>query len=212
MVGTLWLYRSDPRPTNFWSGFVILSIFLLISIIDIEHRLILHIVTGPSAVLIGLLGVLDPERGFQKTIIGGFVGLGVVLGFYFFGALFARLMARLRGQDFDEVAFGFGDVTLAGVLGLSVGYPGILAALIIGILTAGEYSLVYIIFMFIIGRYQAFMPIPYGPFLILGASIVYFGGQSLIESMIPYGPLWFLGLLIAIFALLYIRERHRVCK
>ncbi len=211
-AGALWLYLQKPVLAAYIEGFLILAIFLLITIIDIEHRLILHIVTGPSALLIGVLGVLDPERGFQKTLLGGVVGFGIVLGLYLFGGIFARLVARLRGQVLDEVAFGFGDVTLAGVLGLSVGYPGIFAALLIGILAAGEFSLVYILFMYVLGRYQSFIPIPYGPFLILGASMVYFGGASLIESMIPYGPLWFLGLLIVIFALLYIRERYRVVK
>jgi prepilin signal peptidase PulO-like enzyme (type II secretory pathway) len=209
MVGVFWLYYRDPNPTVFWPSFLILSIFLLITIIDIEHRLILHVVTGPSAILIGLLGILDPERGIQKTLMGGVVGFGVVLGLYLFGGVFARLIARMRGQVLDEVAFGFGDVTLAGVLGLSVGYHGILLALFLGILTAGEYSLVHIIFMLIRGKYKAFIPIPYGPFLILGASIVYFGGQQLVEMIFPYGPLWFLVLLIAIFMVIYILERYR---
>ena len=208
-AGALWLFHRDPHPTVFWPGLLVLSIFLLITIIDIEHRLILHVVTGPSALLIGLLGALNPEYGLQKTFMGGLVGFGVVLGLYLLGGLFARLIARLRGQVLDEVAFGFGDVTLAGVLGLSVGYPGILVALIIGIMAAGEYSLIYILFMLIRGRYQAFMPIPYGPFLILGASIVYFGGRSIIDSMIPYGPLWFLGLLIVVFGVINVRERSK---
>jgi prepilin signal peptidase PulO-like enzyme (type II secretory pathway) len=209
MAGALWLYYRDPHPTVFWPRFLILSIFILITIIDIEHRLILHVVTGPSAILIGFLGVLDPERGFQKTLVGGVVGFGLVLGLYLLGGVFAQLIARLRGQVLDEVAFGFGDVTLAGVLGLSVGYPGILIALFLGILAAGEYSLVYILFMLIRRNYEAFVPIPYGPFLILGASIVYFGGRSQVETIFPFGPLWFFVLLIAIFAVLYVRDRHR---
>jgi prepilin signal peptidase PulO-like enzyme (type II secretory pathway) len=212
MAGALWLYIRDPSPTIFWPGFVIFSIFLLITVIDIEHRLILHVVTGPAAVLIGLLGVLDTERGFQKTLVGGLVGFGVVLGLYLLGGVFARLIARLRGQILDEVVFGFGDVTLAGVLGLSVGNPGILIALFLGILAAGEYSLVHILFMFFRRTYKAFVPIPYGPFLILGGSIVYYGGQSLVAKIFPYGPLWFLVLLIVLFATMSVRERYRETK
>ncbi|HEY43617.1 MAG TPA: prepilin peptidase [Anaerolineae bacterium] len=209
MAGALWLYIGDPFPTNFWPAFIIFSIFLLITVIDIEHRLILHVVTGPSALLIGLFGVLDPERGFQKTLVGGVVGFGVVLGLYLLGGVFARLVARLRGQILDEVAFGFGDVTLAGVLGLSVGYPGILIALFLGILAAGEYSLVHILFMFSRRKYKAFVPFPYGPFLVLGASIVYFGRGSLEDTIFPFGPLWFLGLLIVFFTAMSARERLR---
>lgn len=212
MAGALWLYYRDPHPTAFWPAFLIFSVFILITIIDIEHRLILHVVTGPSAILIGLLGVIDPERGFLTTLAGGAVGFGIVLGLYLLGGVFARFVAKLRGQVLDEVAFGFGDVTLAGVLGLSVGFPGILMALFIGILAAGEYSLVHILFMLSRGKYKAFLPIPYGPFLILGGSIVYFGGRSLVEMIFPYGPLWFLVLLIAIFAVISVRERYREAK
>jgi prepilin signal peptidase PulO-like enzyme (type II secretory pathway) len=209
MAGSLWLYIHDPSPSTFWPAFVIFTIFLLIVVIDIEHRLILHVVTGPAAILIGLLGVLDPERGFQKTLVGGVVGFGVVLGLYLLGGVFARLVARLRGQILDEVVFGFGDVTLAGVLGLCVGNPGILITLFLGILAAGEYSLVHILFMFFRRTYKAFVPIPYGPFLVLGASIVYYGGQSLVTKIFPYGPLWFLLLLIVLFAVMSVRERNR---
>jgi prepilin signal peptidase PulO-like enzyme (type II secretory pathway) len=209
VAGAIWLYLRDPLPTTFWPAFIVFSIFLLIAVIDIEHRLILHVVTGPSALLIGLLGVLDPESGFQKILVGGVVGFGIVLGLYLLGGVFARLVARMRGQVLDEVVFGFGDVTLAGVLGLSVGYPGILAALFLGILAAGEYSLVYILFTFSRRKYEAFVPIPYGPFLLLGASIVYFGEQPLVERIFPYGPLWFLGLLIALFATMNVRELLR---
>jgi prepilin signal peptidase PulO-like enzyme (type II secretory pathway) len=184
-------------------------IFVLITIIDVEHRLILHIVTGPSALIIGFLGVLDPGRGLQKTVEGGVVGFGAVLLLYLLGGLFARFVARSRGQALDEVAFGFGDVTLSGVIGLTVGYPGILMALFIGILAAGEYSLVYILYMIIRRKYQAFIPLPYGPFLILGASIVYFGGQPLIEALFPYGPLWYLLMLIAVFTWLLVRNEVR---
>lgn len=209
MAGALCLYLADPLPHAFWPAFIVLSIFILITVIDIEHRLILHVVTGPSAILIGLLGVVNPERELQTTLMGGAVGFGVVLGLYVLGGVFARLVAKFRGQMLDEVAFGFGDVTLAGVLGLSVGYPGILMALFLGILAAGEYSLVHILFMFIRRAYKAFVPIPYGPFLILGASIVYFGGRSLVEAIFPYGPLWFLVLLIVLFAAISVRERDR---
>jgi prepilin signal peptidase PulO-like enzyme (type II secretory pathway) len=206
-AGTLWLFFRNPDSAIFWPGFLILSIFLLITIIDIEHRLILHVVTGPSAILIGFLGVLDPERGLQKTLLGGVVGFGIVLGLYLLGGVFARFVARMRGQVLDEVAFGFGDVTLAGVLGLSVGNPGILLALFLGILAAGEYSLVHIFFMLLRRQYKAFVPIPYGPFLILGAAIVYFGGRPLVDTIFPYGPLWFLLGLIIVFALRGVRKR-----
>ena len=123
--------------------------------------------------------MLDPARGAIKTLLGGLAGLAIVMILYWMGGLFSRLVARLRGQELDEVAFGFGDVTLAGVIGLTVGWPGVVLALVLGILAAGIFSMGYVIVMTLRRRYSAFSPIPYGPFLILGALLVYFGGRGL---------------------------------
>ena len=76
---------------------------------------------------------------------------------------------RWRGADLQGSALGFGDVLLAAALGLMVAWPEILDALVIAILAAGGYSLVYLLVMLARGRYQAGTAIPYAPFLILGA-------------------------------------------
>jgi leader peptidase (prepilin peptidase)/N-methyltransferase len=198
-LGTLWLYLRDPNPRSFWSGMIIASLFLLIFIIDLEHRLILHIVSVPSAVIVGVIGILDPAQGWLKTVLGGVAGYGLVLVLYFLGGVFGALIAKRRGSPLEEVAFGFGDVMLAGVIGFAVGWPGVVVALFLGILAAGEYSLAYILSMLVRRRYQALQPIPYGPFLICGAAIVYFGRGAAIEGLFPYGPLIYFGVLILFF-------------
>ena len=136
------LYDADPSLSVFLPSFVVVTIFMLITVIDIEHRLILHIVSFPSAVVIGLIGMLDSTRGVSKTLLGGLAGFAIFLALYYLGQGFAALMAKLRGSEIDEVAFGFGDVTLAGVIGLTVGWPGVLPALVLGILAAGLFSFV----------------------------------------------------------------------
>lgn len=179
-----WLYTLDPSPARFWPALLISMTFLLILVTDFEHRLILHSVTGTAAVLIGVIGVLDPARGPAKTLLGGAVGFVAVLGLYLLGGVFARQMSRLRGQALEEVAFGFGDVTLAGVIGLAVGWPGVIVALFLGILAGGLFSLGFLAYMLVRRRYQAFIPIPYSPFLILGALLVYLGGRSVLLDLI----------------------------
>jgi leader peptidase (prepilin peptidase)/N-methyltransferase len=72
------------------------------------------------------------------------------------------------------VPFGFGDVNLAGLIGLAVGWPGVAVALVLGIFAAGAFSLAYLAWMAARRRYAAFTPFPYGPFLVLGALAVYF--------------------------------------
>ena len=184
-AGAVILYLADPNYNVILPSLIILTIYLLITVIDIEHRLILHIVSFPAAIIIGLIGILDPARGASKTLLGGLGGFGIFLVLYFLGQGFAALMSRLRGSQIDEVAFGFGDVTLAGVIGLTVGWPGAIPALVIGILAAGIFSFLFILGMMLRRNYNPFMPIPYGPFMILGCMITYFGGRGLFTALLP---------------------------
>jgi prepilin signal peptidase PulO-like enzyme (type II secretory pathway) len=184
MALSIWLFLRDPTAQVFWPGLIVGFVLVLILVIDVEHRLILHVVTGPSAIIIAFINILWVEKGVGKVLVGGVVGFTAVLVLYMFGAGFAKLIARMRGEPLDEVAFGFGDVTLSGVIGLSVGYPGIILALFTGVMIGGAFSLVYMIGMKLRGRYDAFEAIPYGPFLIMGAALVYYGGRDLFTGMI----------------------------
>jgi prepilin signal peptidase PulO-like enzyme (type II secretory pathway) len=103
---------------------------------------------------------------------------------YLLGILISRWIARRRGQALEEVAFGFGDVMLGGLIGLVVGWPGILIAVILGVLAAGIFSLGFLGVMLLQRRYTPYMPIPYGPFLLVGASVVYFGGRTALASFL----------------------------
>jgi len=100
------------------------------------------------------------------------------------GFVFSRWISRRRGEAVEEIAFGFGDVTLAVVIGLAVGWPGVLVALVLGILAAGIFSLGAILVMLIRRRYRAFLAIPYGPFLVFGALLVYLGGRDLFSLLL----------------------------
>jgi len=106
------------------------------------------------------------------TLLGGAVGFGVMYGLYWFGDVFARWLARRRGELLTEVALGFGDVNLAGVLGLLLGWPGIVAGLLLAIIIGGVVSILYVILMVILRRYHTFMAIPYGPFMVISAILL----------------------------------------
>jgi leader peptidase (prepilin peptidase)/N-methyltransferase len=194
------LFARNHDPGYFFADLVVGFLFLLILVIDLEHRLVLHMVSIPAAILVTLLGILISRQEPQTILIGGGVGFVAGMVLYLFGLLFARIISARRGQNLEQVALGFGDVTLSTVIGLSVGYPGVLVALFLGVLAAGEFSLVYLFNMFIGRKYEAFTAIPYGPFLILGAGIVYYGRGELVRELFPWGPLIFLGVLIVGFA------------
>jgi prepilin signal peptidase PulO-like enzyme (type II secretory pathway) len=181
---SVWLFTNTASIKEFVLGLLVSSILLLVLVIDLEWRLILHVVTGPSAAIWLGVSLLDREADIAKIVIGGLVGFALVFLFYLFGILFARFMARLRGQELEEIAFGFGDVTLSGLIGLIVGWPGVVLALFSGIMLGGIFSLGYLALMMARRRYTAFIPIPYSPFLIIGAGLVYFGGRDLFLNLL----------------------------
>jgi prepilin signal peptidase PulO-like enzyme (type II secretory pathway) len=162
------------EPLRIASGLAVWAVFLLIVVTDLEHRLILNAVVLPAALLFAAIGVFDPLRGPERTLLGGLVGFVAFYLLYLLGGLFGRVASRLRGKPLSEVPFGFGDVNLAGLIGLALGWPGVLVGLVLGIFAAGAYSLILVAWMAARRRYSAFTPFPYGPFLILGALAVYF--------------------------------------
>jgi leader peptidase (prepilin peptidase)/N-methyltransferase len=167
VAAALWFWQNPPRALSFWPGLLLLAFFGVVFVIDLEHRLIMHPVSIFGAVL--GLGLGISMRGIWMTLLGGAAGFGIMYGLYWFGDVFARWLARRRGEVLTEVALGFGDVNLAGVLGLLLGWQGIVAGLLLAIIIGGVVSLVYLVLMVIIRRYHSFMAIPYGPFMVLSA-------------------------------------------
>lgn len=179
VAGSLLLVTQDAGPSGGWVSVGMFGFLLLLAAVDVSYRLIPLVMVVPAAVYALLVALLDPSRSLSKTLLGGAAGFGLVFLMFAFGAVYGRWIARRRGQPLDEVPFGFGDVTLSTFIGLAVGWPGLILALMIGILGAGAFSLIAVAWMLIRRRYDPFMPFPYGPFLIIGAALVYFGGPGL---------------------------------
>jgi leader peptidase (prepilin peptidase) / N-methyltransferase len=157
------------------------ALFVLITVIDMEHRLILHVVSLPAILLAVVGAYVDPIFDSPKrALLGGAIGLVAALILYFSGMLFSWLVGRARGQPLPGPAFGFGDVTLSTFLGLILGAPEIIFALVIGILAGFVGAILYLLIRGLIQRehqiFTAFMP--YGPFLVLGAAIMLYFGQA----------------------------------
>jgi len=173
----IWIF---PRPIlPYPLAVVLLAFFGLVAIIDLEHRVVMHPVSLFGLVLglgVGLYlrGDTSLQHGIFSTLLGGIAGFCIMLVLYLFGLLYVRIMARKKGLPTDEVALGFGDVNLAGILGLMLGWPAIAACLFFAILGGGLISLVIIAFMLVMKRYQAFTAIPYAPFLLLAATYLLF--------------------------------------
>jgi leader peptidase (prepilin peptidase)/N-methyltransferase len=167
-----WLMVTPMDRLPAWAGLVVLVYFGVVTVIDIEHRLILHPVSLVGAGIGGLVGAY--LHGITATILGGVAGFAIMLGFYSLGIGYAYIAARRKGETQFEDALGFGDVNLAGVIGLMLGWPGVLAGILLAILLAGAISLVYMLFMLVARRYHSSLAIPYGPFLVASALVLLF--------------------------------------
>lgn len=161
------------------------AVFTLIAVIDIEHRLVLNVVMLPAfvvalvEVLVG--GRLEPIRG----LAGYAVAQIVVMGFYLLGGLYLWIINRGRETPVEEVAFGFGDVTLATFCGLVVGFPGVVIMLFLTVLLGGLFGLLYIVYRSVFARgYRAHTPLPYGPAILIAATFVLVWGKPLLSGLV----------------------------
>ncbi len=194
MVLTVYVSQSrtdvSTLQTVFWCIFM--AALVLITVIDVEHRLILFVVINPLAVLVVIEALLTPERAAPSPVdalIGGAVGYGVFFLLFNGGALFTYILGKLRGQPIDEVAFGYGDVMLAGVSGLMLGWQALIFSIFITVFLGAFGALVYIFYRrFSPKGYTAFSPIPYGPYIVI-ATVLMLLFPSLVGQAF-FGVLW----------------------
>jgi len=185
----LYFWLSPPKSLGLYLSFIVTIYFGVITVIDFEHRLILHPTSAFGAMLGLIAGTYLNSRikenglllGFGMSLLGGVIGFGVMFVLYKVGELFARYRARkmqAAGQaDDEEEALGGGDVYLLGVLGLMLGWPFIFNVLVLGFLFGGAGSLLFLIALLVRRRYasEALMNfIPYGPYFIISAFCVLF--------------------------------------
>jgi leader peptidase (prepilin peptidase)/N-methyltransferase len=162
LAGLTWIF---PPTIGFWVGILIITYFGLVIVIDMEHRLVMHPVSI-AGVLIGLV-IGSWKHGVLMTLIGGIAGFVMMLTLYYVGIWFVRLLSRKRSMGGVIEAIGFGDVILSGVMGLFLGWPGLLAGLLLTIVLGGLVSLVILLVQLVRRKYQAYSSIPYAPFIAL---------------------------------------------
>lgn len=177
MVATYIIMKDKPDVTAlqmiFW--LLYMAIFMLINVIDLEHKLILFVVMIPSA----LLAILDaaiapvPVPPLQSALIGGGIGFIVFYIFYQGGYLFTYIMGAMRGEKITTVAFGFGDVMMITLSGLILGLENVVFVIFISIFLGSFGAIVYLLVRLLVaGHYNLFTAIPYGPYIVAATIIV----------------------------------------
>ena len=151
-----------------WSGLFTISL-LAVFFIDLDHQIIPDEIDLPG-VVVGLI--------LSHWTIGLIPSLaGIVLGggcFLILGLVASRILKR--------EALGGGDVKLMAMVGAFLGPMGVLFTTFLGSLLGAMVGSLWLKFS---GKSRG-TPIPFGPFLVLGAYIALFWGQEIFR--------WYLGL------------------
>jgi leader peptidase (prepilin peptidase) / N-methyltransferase len=140
-------------------------ILVIVTRIDLEHRLIPNRIVVPAAVLVLAARTAD-DPSFEWLL--AYLGAALVL--------FLIVFAYPRGM-------GMGDVKLAGLLGAGLGLS-VIPGLFIGFLAAFVPAAVLLIRHGSDARKRA---IPLGPFLALGAVIALFAGDAILDWYTSFG-------------------------
>ncbi|MGH2374034.1 MAG: prepilin peptidase [bacterium] len=137
----------------------LIFVFLLVAItfIDLDHQLILNRLTYPGIVI----GVLLSALG-GRALTAGLAGLGAA-------GLILAIVVLSRG------GMGGGDVKLAALMGVFLGWPSIAVALFLAFLGGGLVGLL-LLALRLRGRKDA---IPFGPALAAGALAALFWGDAI---------------------------------
>lgn len=171
---TFWLIGLEWMTVGYW---LLLSWLVALAFIDLDTLILPNSLTQ-SGLVLGLIAQMAISYLQTESGIGAIQGLirglvGVILGLWLFD-LIALSASALLGQT----AMGGGDAKLAAMLGAWLGWQGLLlsgflACLIGAVVGGGGMALN------LISRRQ---PIPFGPFLAIGAGLTIFWGNMLITA------------------------------
>jgi leader peptidase (prepilin peptidase)/N-methyltransferase len=139
-----------PDPVLVSIGWLYAAFLLTVLVIDYEHRRVLNVMLAPAALVAFLVSFLpQTPLSWESSLAGGAAGLG----------LFVVVRLLSRGH------MGMGDVKLAGVIGLMLGYPPVINALMAGILLGAGAA----IYLLATRRATRRSYMAYAPYLALGA-------------------------------------------
>lgn len=176
-AGVTWwaLSPSTDSPTSVaqWSALpftlaylYFAAIGIVLTLIDLDTKRLPNVIVLPSYIVAGvLLTATSTVSGDWSALGRAAVGMVVLYGFY-------ALLRRVRPGG-----MGGGDVKLAGVIGLYLGYLG-WGALVVGSFAAFLLGGVFGIVLILARRAGRRTAIPFGPWMLAGSWVGIFAGES----------------------------------
>lgn len=158
--------------------FLLISPLIVISFIDLEHRIIPNVISIPGIFAgIGINVIFAGRYGYYSSFLNSILGAVVGGGFLFLVAVLYEKIKKAEGM-------GGGDVKLAAMLGAFFGWK---ASIFILLMSSILGSLIGVILIVILKKNSKYA-IPFGPFLATSALLYFFLGQQLIN--------WYLNLFV----------------
>ena len=165
--------QFGPTP-HALAAVLFLAALITISFIDIDHQIIPDVISLPGIVVGLLLAVAGVGPSWRDSVLGILLGGGTLW------AVAAGYQA-LTGRE----GMGGGDIKLLAMVGAFIGWRGVLVSLMIGSFSGAAVGIALMIARGTDSR----LPIPFGPFLALGAACGLFFGDAAIN--------WYLGLALS---------------
>lgn len=164
-VATALMWRFGLQPVTLVL-FLFAAALIVVSFIDLDHRIIPDVVSLPGIVTGFCLSALLPTIGWKASAMGILIGGGSLYAVGFVYAL-------LRGVE----GMGGGDIKLLAMIGAFIGWQGVLFTIFIASFSgtlAGAGSI-------LLGGGGMKAKIPFGPFLSFGALLYVFCGPAMIQ-------------------------------
>jgi len=168
-----YFYLSSDNIYMFIVGLYLSSVFLIIFFIDLDFKIIPDSLSL-SGIIIGVAVSFLPATPLRwyDSVIGLFAG----------GLLFLAV-AELGDRLFKKESMGGGDIKLAAMLGAFLGWKGILLVLgiasFLGALIGG-------LLLIIAKDKESARTVPFGPFLVAAALIVFYRGNEIIAAYLEF--------------------------
>ncbi|PKN32734.1 MAG: prepilin peptidase [Deltaproteobacteria bacterium HGW-Deltaproteobacteria-19] len=159
----LTLFKLFGLGLPFLAAFLFVSALVVITFIDLDHQIIPHAITLPGIPICFLMAVFIMRIPAVDSFLGIMIGAGTL---YFVAVYFEAITGR--------EGMGGGDVNLLAMMGAFFGWKSLLFIILMSSFTGAIAGLGYIL----LKKKDRATPIPFGPFLCLGALGYLFAGDA----------------------------------